>query len=177
MPPVPQAQQVQQVKDELDRLRREFDTLRRAYDDRLVALEQRLAQIGGGPMTPAAAPDAPASAAVAAATPPEPPARTEAPGQSSAAPAGSSKAFNPDMSVNGNFVGAAGNNPFSTLPAMQLSEVEAAFQAVVDPYARADFFLSVNPEGIEVEEGFITFTSLPGSSWSRSARCARSSAR
>jgi hypothetical protein len=31
----------------------------------------------------------------------------------------------------------------------------------VDPYARADFFLSFAPEGVEIEEGFITFTSLP----------------
>ena len=44
---------------------------------------------------------------------------------------------------------------------MQLSEVEAAFQAIVDPYARADFFLAAGPEGVEVEEGYITFTSLP----------------
>ena len=44
---------------------------------------------------------------------------------------------------------------------MQLSEVEAAFQAVVDPYARADFFLSASPDGLDVEEGYVTFTSLP----------------
>jgi hypothetical protein len=44
---------------------------------------------------------------------------------------------------------------------MQLSEVEAAFQAIVDPYARADFFVAVGPDGAEVEEGYITFTSLP----------------
>ncbi len=36
-----------------------------------------------------------------------------------------------------------------------------AFQAVVDPYARADFFVAGSPEGFEIEEGFITFTTLP----------------
>ena len=65
------------------------------------------------------------------------------------------------MSVVGNFVGAAGENPLSDQPSLVLSEVEAAFQAVVDPYARADFFLSATPEGLEVEEGYITFTALP----------------
>src|SRR5690606_22933554 len=35
-------------------------------------------------------------------------------------------------------------------------------QAIVDPYARADFFFAVSPEGIEVEEGYITFPTLPG---------------
>jgi hypothetical protein len=34
--------------------------------------------------------------------------------------------------------------------------------AVVDPYARADFFLSFGEEGVDLEEGFVTFTSLPG---------------
>jgi hypothetical protein len=73
-----------------------------------------------------------------------------------------SKIFNPDMAVIGNFVGAAGKNTIAPIPAFHLNEAEASFQAIVDPYARADFFLSASPEGLEVEEGFITFTSLPG---------------
>ena len=43
-----------------------------------------------------------------------------------------------------------------------MHESEASFQAVVDPYARADFFLSFGEEGVDLEEGFVTFTSLPG---------------
>jgi len=43
-----------------------------------------------------------------------------------------------------------------------MHESEAAFQAVVDPYARADFFISFGEEGVDLEEGFVTFTSLPG---------------
>ena len=35
-------------------------------------------------------------------------------------------------------------------------------QAVVDPYARADFFISFGETGVNVEEGFLTFTALPG---------------
>jgi hypothetical protein len=73
-----------------------------------------------------------------------------------------SKVFNPDMAVIGNFVGAAGENKVAPLPALNLQEAEASFQAIVDPYARADFFLSASPEGLEVEEGFITFPTLPG---------------
>ena len=48
------------------------------------------------------------------------------------------------------------------MPALKLNEAETSFQAVVDPYARADFFLSASPEGLEVEEGFVTFPTLPG---------------
>jgi hypothetical protein len=74
---------------------------------------------------------------------------------------GSSRAFNPDISVIGNFLGVAGRNDTSDEAPLQLSEVEIAFQADVDPYSRADFFVAAGPEGVEVEEGFITFTALP----------------
>jgi hypothetical protein len=76
-------------------------------------------------------------------------------------PTASSKVFNPDISVIGNFQGVGGKNPFSSEPPLSMTEVETAFQAIVDPYARADFFLSASPEGLEVEEGYITFTALP----------------
>ena len=73
-----------------------------------------------------------------------------------------SKIFNPDMAVIGNFIGAAGRNTVAPKPALRLDEAEMSFQAIVDPYARADFFLSASPDGFEIEEGFITFPTLPG---------------
>ncbi len=149
---------VQAVRDELDRLRAEFAAVRQQYDDRLIALEQKLGQLAGGPrvIMPVAAVALTPAVAAAAPAPQDSAATPE-----SAAAAGASKVFNPDTSVIGNFVGVGGKNPFSTEPAMQLSEAEVAFRAVVDPYARADFFLSAGPEGLEIEEGYITFTSLP----------------
>ncbi|HYZ88131.1 MAG TPA: hypothetical protein VE620_02430, partial [Myxococcales bacterium] len=43
-----------------------------------------------------------------------------------------------------------------------VQEVELAFSAIVDPYFRADVFLTIpNLEGLEVEEAFATSTSLP----------------
>src|SRR5207237_7304116 len=73
-----------------------------------------------------------------------------------------SKVFNPDIAVIGDFLGAAGRNLVNPSPAMEMHESEAAFQAVVDPYARADFFISFGEEGVNLEEGFLTLTSLPG---------------
>ena len=61
----------------------------------------------------------------------------------------------------GNFVATAGQNPFSNESSLSLEEVEVAFQAIVDPYSRADFYIAAGPEGVEVEEGFITLTALP----------------
>jgi hypothetical protein len=73
---------------------------------------------------------------------------------------------NPDLSVIGDFQGSyisKGKKNFNTY----LNETEVAFQAVVDPYARADFFVSFgrDPEtgkyGVDVEEGYLTTLSLP----------------
>lgn len=71
------------------------------------------------------------------------------------------KALNPDIGIIGNFVGAAGHNTINPLPALALQESEISLQAIVDPYARADFFLAIGEHDIEVEEGYVTFTSVP----------------
>src|SRR5262252_6617007 len=43
-----------------------------------------------------------------------------------------------------------------------LQELEVAFQSIVDPYFRADVFLTIpNMSGLEIEEAFLTTTSLP----------------
>ena len=73
------------------------------------------------------------------------------------------KALNPDISVIGDFVADAGHNPISPTPSFQMHESEVGLQAIVDPYARADFFISFGEEGVNLEEGFITFTALPNS--------------
>src|SRR5438552_1136076 len=69
--------------------------------------------------------------------------------------------FNPSISAIGNFLAVAGQNQVENLPSANLRESEVAIQAIVDPYGRADFFLSFGEEGVEVEEGFLTLTSLP----------------
>src|SRR5258706_299938 len=81
---------------------------------------------------------------------------------------GAAKALNPDISAIGNFIGKAGTaNPFEFGPGdamrspMRLDEAEVAFQAYVDPYAKANFFLSATPEGLSVEEGYVQFVTLP----------------
>ncbi|HLQ77861.1 MAG TPA: hypothetical protein VK210_10925, partial [Terriglobia bacterium] len=73
-----------------------------------------------------------------------------------------SKVFNPDISVIGDFLGAAGSNKVNPSPALEMHESEVAFQATVDPYARADFFISFGEQGVNLEEGYITFPAVPG---------------
>jgi len=71
------------------------------------------------------------------------------------------KALNPDISAIGDFIGAAGHNPVQPLPSLQMHESEVGLQAILDPYARGDFFISFGEEGVNLEEGYITFTALP----------------
>jgi hypothetical protein len=154
---------MQQIREEFDRLKREFEMLRQQYEQRLSSLEARIGSFSG-PNTAATSPNRLAEPAVVQS---QTVVQTEPPQNSMPAPlpaqslAGASKVFNPDMAVIANFVGVGGKNPFSTQPSLSLREAEMSFQAVVDPYARADFFLAAGPDGLEVEEGFLTFTSLP----------------
>jgi hypothetical protein len=71
------------------------------------------------------------------------------------------KAFNPDISVIGDFIGNAGHNPVQTSPSLQMHESEVGLQAIIDPYARGDFFIAFGEDGVELEEGYLTFTALP----------------
>ncbi|MBI3404599.1 MAG: hypothetical protein HY046_03985, partial [Acidobacteria bacterium] len=75
---------------------------------------------------------------------------------------GAAKALNPDISLIGNFLGAFGKNPISPVPGLEMRESELSLQAIIDPYARADVYISFGETGVNVEEAFLTFTSLPG---------------
>lgn len=56
----------------------------------------------------------------------------------------------------------SGDDPAQT--GANLQELELAFSATVDPYFRGDIYLTIpNLAGVEVEEAFLTTTSLPGS--------------
>jgi len=77
-------------------------------------------------------------------------------------PTASSSITNPAISVIGWFQGVGGNDPGAQESPFELHEAELAFQAAVDPFSRADFFLAAGPEGLELEEGYITWIALPG---------------
>ena len=78
----------------------------------------------------------------------------------------SSLSFNPDIGVIGDFQTSYISRGKRKVDAY-LNETELSLQAAVDPYVRADFFISFSrdPEtgkyGVEVEEGYLTTLSLP----------------
>ncbi len=111
---------------------------------------------------PTAAP-APEPTPVAPETPEAPPPEPEpvAPPITAAGASSNPTYFNPAMAVIGNFLATAGSNPVEERPSLEMHESEISLQAIVDPYARADFFIAISNEEVELEEGFITFTHLP----------------
>lgn len=158
----------------------------RELEDRIIALEGKIRTMQSAQATqpqPAAEGQA-APATVVAATPAAPPPAAvpsvTSPNESLAQAAGpteplpnyggassAAKALNPDISAIGDFIAAFGGNtapPLATLqpfPSLQMHESEVGLQAIIDPYARGDFFLSFGEQGVNVEEGYITFTALP----------------
>ena len=139
----------------------------RDLEDRLIALEGqvRLLKSQAAPApSPAGAPGATAETTAQAA--PAPPATAAPLSQAQAISLGgaggsAAKALNPDISAIGDFIAVAGHNPVQPSPSLEMHESELGFQAIIDPYARGDFFLSFGEEGVNLEEGYITFTALP----------------
>jgi len=162
-----QAPDAQALRQEIEQLRKEFETLQKVYGDRLTALEAKLNATEAAPQPAAAAAQTPAQPGEQPQTTAQvPPGAEGAGGPTGALPvyggAASSKVFNPDIAVIGDFLGAAGHNSVNPSTAFAMHESEASFQAIVDPYARADFFLSFGEEGVDLEEGFVTFPTVPG---------------
>ncbi len=154
------------ARAEAARLQAEIAALRAEFAARVAELEARLEALEGAPTTTPAESPAPVVAETTPppapeAAPPLPPPPPE-PAPAMAAAAQSSKVFNPDIAVIGSFVGTAGRAAFPDAPpALEMREVEASFQAAVDPYARADVFLTFGPDEVGIEEAYITFPTLP----------------
>lgn len=89
-----------------------------------------------------------------------------APAQPAPAQTRSAISANPDIGVIGDFQGSYISKGKKNFDAY-LNETEVSFQAVVDPYIRADFFVSFgrDPEtgkyGVTIEEGYLTTLNLP----------------
>src|SRR5690242_9544474 len=125
----------------------------RDLQDRIISLEGQMRILksaqpaAGAPAEAVAQPSAPATPAqqmpVSAVTPAAEQTLTLGGAGGSAA-----KALNPDISVIGDFIGATGTGTVPALaqqqpfPSMQMHESEIGLQAIIDPSARGDFFIT-----------------------------------
>ena len=146
----------------------------RDLEDRIIAIEGEMRQVKDQQAATQSIPPAEIAspASVAALAPAVASTTTYAGGESAGTSAqeptalggagtSAAKALNPDISVIGDFIGVAGHNDVQPSPSLEMHESEVGLQAILDPYARGDFFLSFGEEGVELEEGYITFTALP----------------
>lgn len=104
------------------------------------------------------------------ATPPPEPTPTPAPAPLAGPPAPSgspplqaSNVLNPNISLVGNLLAFAGNDRFLPGGAFKLSEAELGLQSPIDPFARLDAFIAFSSEGVDIEEAYVTWLTLPGS--------------
>jgi hypothetical protein len=145
----------------------------RSLDDERAGLEAQIArELGAAAVAQPAGPGSPAAAGA---------------GQDGAGTKGGAGALArvlllPDISAIGSFAavhdsydaGALSPRSGSTGPAGKptflFQELELAFQAVVDPYARADVFVSFTPQEVSVEEASLTTLALPAGLQARAGR-------
>lgn len=163
---------------QLDALQQQVKDLQ----ERIISLEGQVRMLKQAQAQPAAAPatSAPSAPQATAAPPPTPPAVTaQVPSTGGAAgqpgaqlpnyggASALAKALNPDISMIGDFLSSIGGNskpPSASqtpIRSLEMHESELGLQAIVDPYARGDFFLTFGEEGVNLEEGYVTFTALP----------------
>jgi len=112
-----------------------------------------------GSLSASAAPATPAAPDLVA--PPQAVQGTQAQTQTYGGATSNAKLLNPDISLIGDFIGTAGHNDVAPSKSLEMHESEVGLQAIIDPYARADAFISFGETGVEVEEAYVTFTSLP----------------
>ena len=136
----------------------------RDLEDRLITLEgQMRAMKAQSTPAPAIAPSEGASTEAATQSPaPVESVAASTPVNLGGAGGSAAKALNPDISMIGDFIGVAGGNSIQPSPSLQMHESEIGIQSIIDPYARGDFFISFGESGVNLEEGYITFTALPG---------------
>lgn len=155
--------------DPVAALRQEIENLRKEYGDRLAALESRLAQIEAGREAQAPTEDdelaaLQAEAAAAAGTPADAPdvvpMATETSGVATAGSERNLNRLNPEISMTGDMVGFytdQGREDFNA------REFELNLQSALDPFSLTKWTLSFSPEeGVDIEEGYISYTNLPG---------------
>ena len=134
-------------------------------EERIKSLEAEVQTLKGQPPAPAPAPAQPVEPPPPTVPVPAQPAGAEPapPGQQAPGPlpnyggaaGAAAKVFNPDISLIGDFVGAAGNPANRFTPSLEMHESELGLQAIIDPYARGDVFLTFGEQRRQSRRGLL----------------------
>jgi hypothetical protein len=155
-----------QSEDSMVALRAELEALRAEYEERIAVLEERLAQLeaaqsAAAPSTQTVAPsddlaDLRAAAREAAGTVTQEiaPPITPAVGKER-----NLSRLNPEISFTGILLGSSSSDGREEF---QAQEFELDLQAALDPFSRTRWTIAFGEEGVEIEEGYMIYSSLPG---------------
>lgn len=152
-------QEVQTLAGEVAELREALKALRDAKT--IDAAPENRVLLASSHLPPASMSSSSVTATEPAAQVPQTQAAVSSQPQTYGGATSNAKLLNPDISLIGDFIGTAGHNSVSPSRSLELHESEVGLQAIIDPYARADAFISFGETGVNVEEGYVTFTSLP----------------
>lgn len=150
----PAGDDIEQLREEMARLREDYEAQIKRLEERLLQLEERQAQ-------PAPPPDDQLAALRAAAQDvvghgPEHSHETVSP----AARQRSLNQLNPEISATGIVAGVATDQDREEF---QRGEFELDVQANLDPYSKMRWTIAFTEEGeVEIEEGYLAYTALPG---------------
>src|SRR5712692_1278233 len=150
--------QVRTLAEEVAVLRGELKAVR---DAKSAPASDPRVLLTAAPVEPGMLPANPSAIAAPASPDPAPASPQVAQTQTFGGATSNAKLLNPDISLIGDFIGTAGHNIVSPSRSLELHESEVGMQAIIDPYARADAFISFGETGVNVEEAYVTFTSLP----------------
>lgn len=157
----PRDQQIREMQQKLEEQSRQIEELRKSMEDLKGLVTQ--------PTEPPTASDTPTDPTVPVEGEDEPPSPEPPPAMQAGNTApdtsstGQQPSMNPNLSVIGLFEGKAGGADYDPLKdSFYMREIELALQAPIDPYSRADIFVTFpNGESPEVEEATFTWTGLP----------------
>ena len=146
--------------DAIEALRKELETMRQEYEARIAALEARIAELEAERQADALAAIRQAAEEAAGRGPSTVEAGTvDGP---TGPPVGHERnlnRLNPEVSVTGIVLA---NSAHPGRNEIQAQEFELDLQAALDPYSRTRLTLAIREEGIEIEEGYLRYSALPG---------------
>ncbi len=149
--------------DPIAEMRAEMAALERDYRQRMARLEERLAALEAASPPPAEAAPEPAGLEALRAAALEAAAEAAAePVAPEGAPVGRERnlnRLNPEISMTGIVLGIGSS---TTREEFEAREFEVDLQAALDPFSRTRLTLAFREGEVEIEEGYVTYSSLPG---------------
>ncbi|HSR52924.1 MAG TPA: hypothetical protein VLV83_19045 [Acidobacteriota bacterium] len=153
---------IEELARELADLRAEFEQVKSTYGQRIAEIQEQLDKLQ--PISASASPSETFRAPAAAAAPAgAPSAVTSSAPQTFSGGERTLQGLNPEISLTGDFTGRLSDNrDADEFNRFNFDGMEMAVQHPLDPYSQAKFFITFEDGEFDLEEGYVSWESLPG---------------